>query len=166
MRRYLILLIAAAAVAVPAQKFTPKTIQFQGAPEYSDQELMTAAGLKQGDLLDYAGMNAHTQQLLATGAFSTLAFKFDGQDLVFLLTPSSELVPARLVNVPPVPGSDMEKLLREQVPLYHGKVPIGKGLTESVRGAIEKILAARGISATVTATPDVDAETNKAKAVL
>ena len=77
MRRFPCLLLAAVAVCavlqpLSAQKFLPKTIQFKGDPEYSDRELMEAAGLKKGIVLDYAEMNAHSQQLLATGMFATL----------------------------------------------------------------------------------------------
>jgi outer membrane protein assembly factor BamA len=161
MRRFLCLILAAAAVAAPAQKFIPKTIQFHGAPEYTDQELMTAAGLKKGELLDYAGMNERSKQLLSTGVFATLAFKFDGQDLVFTLTPSTELVPARLVNLPTAPGVDIDSQLRKLVPLYHGKVPMADGLMESVRAAIEKILAGEGINAQVTAMTGVNLATQK-----
>ena len=51
MKRTLSLFITAVfflstALPVTAQKFLPKSIQFKGDPEYSDQELMAAAGLK------------------------------------------------------------------------------------------------------------------------
>ena len=165
MRRCLFLLLAAAAVTAPAQKFIPKTIQFHGAPEYTDQELMTAAGLKKGEMLDYAGMNARSQQLLATGVLATVAFKFDGQDLIFTITPQTDLVPARLVNIPAAAGVDIDGLLRKQVPLYHGKVPQAEGLAESVRAALEKILAGEGINASVTEMPAPDLATGKVNAV-
>jgi len=66
-----------------AQKFLPKSIKFQGDPEYSDADLLQAAGLKKGVVLGYAEMQDYSKRLLATGAFATVAFKFDGQDLTF-----------------------------------------------------------------------------------
>jgi len=168
MRRLPCLLLAAVAVCavilpVQAQKFLPKTIQFKGDPEYSDQELMAAAGLKKGMVLDYAEMNAHSQQLLDTGMFATLAFKFDGQDLIFSLTPSTDLYPVRIDNLPLAPGTDLDARLRAMVPLYRGKVPGQDGLVESVRAALEKILAGQGVHASVTATASVNAATQKIK---
>ena len=139
---------------VPAQKFQPKTIQFKGDPEYTDQELMEAAGLKPGTLLDSASMNDAAQRLLATGVFQTLLYKFDGQDLIFQLTPSTKLYPIQLTNLPLNAGSDLDGKLHALFPLYHGKVPSDGGLGDDVRGALEQMLAAQGIKATVMAAVD------------
>ena len=134
-----------------AQKFTPKSIQFKGAPEYSDQELLSAAGLKQGDVLSVPEMTDHSQLLMDTGVFATLTFKFDGQDLVYTLTPATNLYPIRLQNLPLAPGPELDSKLHALFPLYHGKVPDGGGLMEQVRAALEKMLADEGVKATVTA---------------
>jgi len=135
-----------------AQKFNPKSIQFKGDPEYSDAELLAAAGLKKGVVLDAAEMKDYAQRLQATGMFATLAFKFDGRDLIFELTPNPAVYPIRLANLPLTPGPELDAQLHDIVPLYHGKVPADGGLVEDVRAALQKILAGRGITAKVTAT--------------
>ena len=153
-----IVVLAAALAALPlvrpisAQKFQPKTIQFKGDPEYTDKELLDAAGLKPGTVLDSASMNDAAQRLLATGVFKTLLYKFDGQDLIFQLTPSTQIYTIRMTNLPLVAGSDLDNKLHALFPLYHGKVPSDGGLSDGVRGALEQILAAQGIQATVMAT--------------
>ncbi len=96
--------IFALAQTAAAQKFQPKSIQFKGDPEYSvtlrgDEELMAAAGLKKGVVLDYAEMNDHSKLLMDSGMFASLAFKFDGQDLIFTITPSTDLYPIHLENL-------------------------------------------------------------------
>ena len=53
------IVLLASGLSAAAQKFLPKTIQFKGAPEYSDQELLAAAGLKKGTLLPIAEMKDH-----------------------------------------------------------------------------------------------------------
>jgi outer membrane protein assembly factor BamA len=156
MRRPFAVLSAALAFLIPAvplsaQKFLPKSIEFKGAPDFTDQELLAAAGLKKGVVLDYAQMNDCSQKLLATGVFSTLAFKFDGQDLIFQLTPAAQLFPIQLTNLPLSAGADVDSRLHAQFPLYHGKVPASGGLADDVRGALEQMLAAEGIKATVMA---------------
>jgi outer membrane protein insertion porin family len=160
MRHKVQLLLAAIAVlGVPclavAQKFLPKSIQFRGAPEYSDAELLSAAGLKKGVVLGYSDMQDYSKRLMDTGVFATMAFKFDGQDLIFTLTPSTDLYPIRLENLPLTPGADLDSKLHERIPLYHGKVPAEGGLTDDVRAALEKMLAEKGLKATVTATASV-----------
>ncbi|MGA2807840.1 MAG: POTRA domain-containing protein [Terracidiphilus sp.] len=146
-------LVLTVSLPLAAQKFLPKTIQFKGDPEYSDQELLAAAGLKKGVVLTSAEMNEHSKRLMDTGVFDTLTFKFDGVDLVFILVPSTTLYPIRLENLPLTPGKDLDAVLHDRFPLYHGKVPAEGGLLDEVRGALEEMLAAQGIKASVSATP-------------
>lgn len=170
MRRKIFLFLAAVAVlaaACPAaaQKFLPKSIQFQGAPEYSDEELLAATGLKNGVVLGYTDMQDYSKRLMDTGVFAALAFKFDGQDLIFLLTPSTDLFPIRIENLPLVPGKDLDAKLHARLPLYHGKVPADGGLTGDVRAALEKILAGEGLQTTVIKTMIGDPNTQNVIAV-
>jgi outer membrane protein assembly factor BamA len=153
--RFLVLASLIVSVVLPAaaQKFQPKSIQFKGDPEYSNQELMTAAGLKKGVVLTYEEMNTHSKALMDTGVFAGLTFKFDGQDLVFLLTPSDQLYPIHLINLPLAAGSDVESKLHEKFPLYHGKVPAEGGLLDEVREGLETLMASQGVKVSITAVP-------------
>jgi outer membrane protein insertion porin family len=168
-RTFFLLLTAIVLIAcglpAAAQKFRPKTIQFKGAPEYSAQELMDAAGLKAGAVLAYAEMKEHSQKLMDTGLFETLAFKFDGVDLVYTLVPFTNLYPIRLENLPLAQGKELEAALHDRVPLYHGKVPPEGGLTEAVRQALVEMLAAKGIQATVADLPYTDQKLGKVTAM-
>jgi outer membrane protein assembly factor BamA len=149
------------AIPVCAQKFIPKTIQFKGDPEYSTEEMLAAASLKKGEMLDYAGMNACSKRLMDTGMFSSLTFKFDGQDLIFQLTPADQLAPVHLDNLPIDSGADLDAKLHKQFPLYHGKLPSDGGLVDQVRGALEAMLAAEGIQGSVVAAPGGDSKTHR-----
>jgi outer membrane protein assembly factor BamA len=159
------LIVFASGQPAAAQKYLPKTIQFKGAPEYSDQELLDAAGLKLGVVLDFTEMKGHSQKLMDTGLFETLGFKFDGADLVYTLVPFANLYPVRLENLPLTPGKELNSALHDRVPLYHGKVPAEGGLTEQVRKALEEMLAAKSIKATVAATPYTDQKLHEVTAM-
>jgi outer membrane protein insertion porin family len=170
MRQPVFLLLAALAVAVAvrpaaAQKFQPKNIQFQGDPEYSSDELLSASGLKKGVVLSYTDMQDYSKRLLDSGVFASVAFKFDGQDLTFLLAPSADLFPIRLENLPLAPGADLDAKLHAQIPLYHGKVPADGGINEDVRTNLEKMLTAEGLQASVVATTAADLNTHQINAV-
>jgi outer membrane protein insertion porin family len=141
-----------------AQKFLPKTIQFKGAPEYSNQELLEAAGLKMGVVLSSEEMKEHSQKLMDTGVFEGIKYTFDGVELVYSLIPSTTLYPIRLENLPLTPGKELDAALHDRIPLYHGKVPNEGGLLDSVRLSLEEMLAAQGIQAKVTAMPFTDQE--------
>ncbi|MDR3773287.1 MAG: POTRA domain-containing protein [Terracidiphilus sp.] len=158
MRRLVLLFLSAlvilsAAPPAAAQKFLPKTIQFKGDPEYSDQELLDAAGLKKGVVLTSAEMNDHSKLLMDSGVFDNLTYKFDGVDLIYYLTPAEHLYPMRLENLPLATGNDLEAKLHDRFPLYHGKVPADGTLLQGVIDFLRQALAGEGIQATVTATP-------------
>src|SRR5665213_1753662 len=134
-----------------AQEYQPKSIEFKGAPEYSDPELLAAAQLKPGISLSVDAMKDHARILLDTGVFDNITFQFTGVDLRYQLTPSNTLSTVHLTNMPLAAGKDLDAKIHDRVPLYHGKVPADSGLMEQVRAAFEQILAAQGIKATVQA---------------
>jgi outer membrane protein assembly factor BamA len=158
MRRFPVLLtvaLAALSLAGPvsAQKFLPRSIQFKGDPEYTSQELLDFLGVKKGESFSTAEMNGLAQKLIASGVFDYVSYKFDGQDLVFTLTGDPTLYPLRLGNLPFAPGPDFDARLHKRLPLYHGKVPSTGDLLDDVRHALEAMLAAEGVKATVAAAP-------------
>src|SRR5580658_10035899 len=160
-----VLALVCAAFPAAGQSFQPKSIRFTGAPEYSDQELSSAADVQAGAVLTYAEMNSHAQKLIDTVMFSAVSFKFDGQDLVFQITPATGLLPMRLQNLPIAGGKDLDEKLHRQFPLYHRLIPQQGGLTQSLCGGLEQILISQGIIATVAASPYRDAVLNKTTAV-
>jgi outer membrane protein assembly factor BamA len=154
-----------AALPASAQKFQPKSIQFKGVPEYSDKELLAAASLKPGTVYTSAEMNDHSKALMDSGVFQNLTYKFDGVDLVYSLIPAPNLYAVRLENLPLAAGPALDAKLHDRFPLYHGKVPAEGGLLESVRGALEDLLAAQGIKSTVVTTPFGVAGTSQVSAM-
>src|ERR1700677_416028 len=109
MRRPLFLLLtvltlASAALPAAAQNFQPKNIQFKGDPEYSDQELLAASGLKKGASISSEEMNHHFKLLTDSGVFSNLGWIFNGVDVIITLAPSEQLYPIRLANIPLTAG--------------------------------------------------------------
>lgn len=159
------LLLPSAALPAVAQKFQPKAIQFKGDPDYSDQELLAAAGLKAGMLLTSAEMNEHSKLLMDSGVFDSLTYKFDGVDLVFTMIPAAQLFPVRFENLPLTAGPELDAKLHDRFPLYHGKVPAEGTLLDGVRSALQEMLAAEGINATVTTTPFGVANSRKISAM-
>jgi outer membrane protein insertion porin family len=168
MKRKLFLLLTAfllcASLLAATQKFLPRTIHFNGDPEYSDQDLLAAAGLQAGVELTAAETNRHAQQLLHTGLFASISFKLYKDDLVFTVAPT-RLYAMRLENLPLTPGKELDAALHDRIPLYRGKVPGTGGVTEQVRQALEEMLAARGIKATVAEAAYGDPRLHKVAAV-
>jgi outer membrane protein assembly factor BamA len=136
----------------PAQKkVPPQAIRFQGVPEYTQEELLAAAGLKPGPRLNSAQVKAHARQLNDTGLFKEVKFTSDSKGLLFTLTPASQLFPMRLENVPLTPGKEMDAKLHERFPLYRNLLPAGGSMVDGICRTFEEILAAKGAKVRVQA---------------
>ncbi len=145
-------LLLLCSLVLPAQKKSPlKTIRFQGAPQYTQQELLTAAGLTPDARLNPREVKAHAKQLSDTGLFEVVRFNSDTKGLLFTLTPSGQLFPMHLENVPLTPGKELDAKIHEIFPLYRGLLPATGSMVEGIRRTFEEMLTAKGIKATVKA---------------
>jgi outer membrane protein assembly factor BamA len=136
----------------PAQKKAPpRAIRFQGAPQYTQEELLAAAGLNAGARLNATDVKAHAKQLNDTGFFAVVRFSNDSKGLLFSLTPASQLFPVHLDNLPLKPGKDLDDKLHARFPLNHGLLPASGSTLEGIRQSFEEMLAAQGVKATVKA---------------
>ncbi len=136
--------------ALPAQRKAPaRAIRFQGAPQYTQEELLAAAGLKPDARLSSIEIKAHAKQLSDTGLFEVVKLSSDSKGLLFTLTPSKELYPMHLENLPLKPGKELDEKLHERSPLYHDLLPGSGSVDEGVCRTLEEMLAAQGIKATV-----------------
>jgi outer membrane protein assembly factor BamA len=136
----------------PAQnKPAPKTIRFQGAPQYTQQELLATLSLNPNARLTAIEIKAHAKQLNDTGLFAAVKFSTDSKGLLFTLTPSSQLFPIHLDNLPLTPGKELDGKLHARFPLYHGLLPANGSLLDGVCEAFEELLADKGIRTTVKA---------------
>ncbi len=135
-----------------AQKKTPaKAIRFEGAPQYPQEELLAASGLKPGVRLTPSDVRAHAKQLNDTGFFAVVKFTTDSKGLLLTLTPASQLFSIHLDNLPLKPGKELDDQLHAQFPLFHGLVPANGSVVDGIRQTFEEMLANQGIKATVKA---------------
>lgn len=136
----------------PAQKKAPpRTIRFKGAPQYTQEELLAAAGLKPNARLTAIEIKARAKQLNDTGLFAVVKFSNDSKGLLFNLTPASQLYPIHLDNLPLKTGQELDDKLHERFPLYHGLVAANGSMLEGICQTFEEMLAGQGIKATVKA---------------
>jgi len=136
----------------PAPRKAPaRAIRFQGAPQYTQEELLAAAGLKTDVRPSSSEVKARARQLNDTGFFAVVKYGSDSRGLLFTLTPNTQLFPIHLDNLPLKPGKELDDGLHQLFPLYHGLVPANGATLEGIRRRFEEMLAGLGIKATVTA---------------
>jgi outer membrane protein assembly factor BamA len=127
-------------------------IRFDGAPEYPQQELLAAAGLRPDSRPTPIELKARAKQLFETGLFGEVKFTQGGKALVFTLSPSKQLFPMHLENVPLTPGKELDARLHDRYPLYRAvALPASGSMIDGICRALEEMLASKGIKATVKA---------------
>ncbi len=146
-----VLLLLCSLPLLAQKRVPPLAIRFQGAPQYTEQELLAAAGLKQGMRLNARDVKAHARQLFDTGVFAEVKFKTDRKTQLFTLTPSSQLYPMHLENVPLTPGKELDGELHQRFPLYRSQLPASGSMVEGICRTFEEMLAAKGVKTTVKA---------------
>jgi outer membrane protein assembly factor BamA len=133
------------------KKVPNQAVRFQGAPQYSQEELLAAAGMKPGVRPSTNDVKARAKQLIDTGLFAVVKYSNDSKGLIFTLTPAPQLYTVYLDNLPIQPGKQLDDELHERFPLYHGQVPAHGSTLDGICQALHEMLAAEGVNATVKA---------------
>jgi outer membrane protein insertion porin family len=142
-----------------SQQYTIKKLVFDGPTPYSQSALEAAAGLKPGDTIAKADLEAAAQRLVDTGAFTEMQTTLDGPikaiSVVFKLKavdPSSMLT-ASFANFIWLPPAELASEVQKQVPLFNGTVPEAGNQQDAILAALKQILAAKGVDSAISMKP-------------
>lgn len=142
-----------------AQQYTVKNIVFAGTTPYSQASLEAATGLKAGDSISKAELQAASQRLIDTGAFDDLQSSLDGPvksiTVIFKVKPAdpSRLLTASFDNFVWFAPEELPTELQKRVPLFNGTVPEAGNQAEVIVAALKKLLGEKNVDATVTFQP-------------
>jgi len=133
----------------------PQKILFNGAPQYAAADLLAVSGLKPHTPLNADGMNAAARHLADTGLFTNVTFSFDNVSLIYRLepAPAKYFLPARYDNFVWWTTDEITAELHRRHPLFTTLVPQSGTMQDALVADLTAMLAAKGITATVNATP-------------
>jgi outer membrane protein assembly factor BamA len=136
-----------------AQTFTVPPITFEGAPAYSQADLLKVTGLTPGSTSTQDALQAAAQHLGDTGLFSDINFASNEKGLVFTLKPmpDSNLLPATFTNFVWWSPAELTTALKARVPLYIGLIPTTGNFQNSIISALKTMVAEKGVTANVVA---------------
>jgi outer membrane protein assembly factor BamA len=157
------LLLSGLPCPISAQTYNPRSIRFVAtdpSQHLDTAELLRISGLQQGVPLSKDDIDAALQKLGDSGAFADLSYTVNDTALTIKLTPAatqSQALPVRFVNFVWWNHDELIQLLEQQVPLFHGKLPLQGNQTGEVEEALVALLRGKGIpDAHVTALPSSD----------
>ena len=166
MRRLILQLLAAvltlvAVPRVPAQspgQNPPKTskiaeITVSGTRKFPADQIVSASGLKPGDVVSAEQIQAAADRLAALGVFSTVNYRFSSKGDTIALefqVQEARTVPLSFDNFPWFTDREIVEAIRQEVGLFTGEAPESGTMLDEITVAVEKLLSSRKIKGTIT----------------
>ena len=128
-------------------------VHVKGLNRYNENQIVSAAGLRLGQMVAEADFKAAVEKLGSTGLFNDVAYSYQystaGCNLEIQLSENDKLAPLIFDNFVWFSDDELLTLLRFRLPLFQDKLPLGGGFSDEVSTALEGILADRKIAGKV-----------------
>jgi outer membrane protein assembly factor BamA len=144
---------AQAPAANPTSSSTIASIKITGAQKFPADQVISASGLKLGDVVTSEQIQDATNRLAALGIFSSVNFRYTSKGTAINLEFQVQEAPAYPIsfdNFPWFNGSEIGEAIRKQVGLFTGEAPGDGTMIDQMTLVIENLLAAQKIKGSVT----------------
>ena len=149
-----VFLICAAAWGESAAKtplsFRLLSVHVKGLNHFKEDDIVRATGLRLGQSATDQDFQQAVEKLGDTGLFADVAYNYRytsaGCDLDLQIAENDKLVPIVFDNFVWFSDDQLISLLRAQMPLFDGKLPLRGSFSDQVADALNAILAQRNIS--------------------
>ncbi len=142
--------LAAATGQRPARTNWPiESLAVTGNRNYSQEQILTVAGIKVGQVAGPKDFEAARDRLAATGAFESIGFRFapgsgkKGYAVSFEVAEAGPFFAVRFEDLG-VPDRELQAHLRKLDPLFGEKIPATQSLLARYAKALEELLASKG----------------------
>ncbi|HSY37439.1 MAG TPA: hypothetical protein VK814_16925 [Acidobacteriaceae bacterium] len=155
--RLLAALLLLAPLAANAQ-YSITSVTYKNPGPYTTPELAAVSGLEAGQLLTADSLGNAAHHLLDTGLFADATIDYTGtgkaRGLVVDLKPIplDKLLPASFENFVWFTPDELTAGIHAHVPLYRGAASDAGTLPDDIQSALQQMLAAKGITATLSHT--------------
>lgn len=141
---------AAKSIVPPAPTaYTVEKLTVEGNHNYTTEQILAAAGLREGEKAGKAEFEAAREKLDATGAFDNVSYRYapsadaDGYDAVFEVSEVAQIYPIRFEDLPAT-DSQIRDWLKKKDPLFSEKIPATKRVVDRYVAWVSEYLAAHG----------------------
>lgn len=135
--------------AVPESSRKLIAVKVIGSKRFAEDAIVAATGLQIGSMVGDDDFKKASRRLAETGAFTDIAYTFsyssEGTKLEFQVTDTTELVPARFEDFVWFSDEELQRTLKERVPLFTGQLPLSGRLPEQVSDVLQAMLVEKGI---------------------
>lgn len=153
------LVVSAPLFAYPDQAgktFTLTGVTISGAKRFTQEQLVSASGLKKGQQIDLPGIDAAADRLFKSGALTSLTYTYRMAgpeiEVQFKLAETTQFLPCTFDNFVWFRDEELVGAVRREVPLFDGSLPVGGDLSTQVPDALDHFLHEHSIKGSVIAT--------------
>jgi len=155
------ILLVSAVPATQAQQqgqIAPKTseigrISAVGTVKFPADQVITASGLKIGDVVSAEQIQAAADRLAALGTFSTVNYHFSsvGEKIsIEFQVQEAHTVPLYFDDFPWFTDEEIAAAIRQEVGLFAGESPESGVMVDEIAGVLDKLLASRHVKGDLT----------------
>jgi len=141
---------------LPPSAFKLIALEVSGAKHYKPDDVISASGLRIGEIVHDDDFKDAARKLGQTGAFTDVAYSFDyapeGTKLTLKVKEAEHFAPATFENFVWFSKQELLDKIHAQVPLFDGQLPITGPLPDDVSQALQAILDEKKIPAQVDYT--------------
>lgn len=159
--RLRLLLCAALFLLAPARPQQPAdsangklaSVSISGSKRYASQLIAPETGLSAGSNITKADLQNGADRLAQLGLFSNVQYRYATEDAgvraEYQVTDAATL-PVWFDNFPWFSDAEISAALKRDVPLFDGTAPEAGSILHELTGALERLLATRGVNAGVS----------------
>jgi outer membrane protein assembly factor BamA len=124
-------------------------VTVSGSKRLPEDAIAAATGLQMGTIVGDDDFKKAARRLGDTGAFIDIAYTFSysstGTKLELHVTDATEFVPARFEDFVWFSDEELQRTLKQRVPLFTGQLPLSGRLPEEVSDVLQAMLVEKGI---------------------
>lgn len=153
--------------AAPSASYKLISLKVTGTHQYTEKEILPAAGLELGQNVTEADFKEAVRRLGDSGLFADISYSFAfssaGMRLELQVTDAdpAQLVPAHFENFVWFTDAELERELQTRVPLFKQQLPLGGAMADRVEAALQALLDERLIPGRVDYIRESDPNSEK-----
>src|SRR6202034_1889392 len=129
-------------------------VKITGSTKYPLELVAAETGLSSSSSVTKADLQNGADRLARCGLFSNVNYRFYSTDAGVVAqyeVTDAPTLPVYFDNFPWFTDDELTAALKKEIPLFEGNVPEGGSLLHDITGALEYLLAARGVHSSVSA---------------
>jgi hypothetical protein len=130
------------------------SVKVTGSAHYAPELLASQTGLSPASNITKADLQNGADRLARCGLFATVNYRFASTDAGVVAeyeVTDAPTLPVYFDNFPWFTDEELSAALKKEIPLFDGNAPEGGSVLHDMTGALERLLATRGVNSSVSA---------------